>query len=120
MKTDDLAPIRAYAALLSKLANISELTFVEGAPAGAVSFVAGGSEFFVPLEGQLDAAAERQRLEKELAYTLGFHESVEKKLGNEKFVQHAKPDVLERERQKLADAAAKIAALRQALAGLGQ
>ncbi len=119
VKTDDPAPIQAYAALLSKLANLSELTFTDAAPAGAVSFVAGGSEFFVPLEGAVDVATERARLEKELAYTIGFRDSVAKKLDNEKFVANAKPDVLERERQKLADAEAKIAALRQALEGLG-
>ncbi|MGI4832486.1 MAG: valine--tRNA ligase [Janthinobacterium lividum] len=118
VKTDDPAPVQAYAALIRKLANLSELTFVGAAPAAAVGFVAGGSEFFVPLEGQVDAAAERARLEKELTYALGFRDSVTKKLGNEKFVANAKPDVLERERQKLADAEANIAALEQALKAL--
>jgi valyl-tRNA synthetase len=118
VKTDDPAPVQAYAALISKLANLSELTFVEAAPTAAVGFVAGGSEFFVPLEGQVDAAAERARVEKELTYALGFRDSVNKKLGNEKFVANAKPDVLERERQKLADAEAKITALEQALGAL--
>ena len=83
-----------------------------------MSFVLGGSEFFIPLEGSIDLAAERARLEKELVYAQGFRDSVQKKLGNEKFAQNAKPDVLERERQKLADAEVKIAALEQALKGL--
>ena len=87
-------------------------------PAASVSFVLGGSEFFIPLEGHIDLAAERARLEKELEYAKGFRDSVQKKLGNEKFAQHAKPEVLEKERQKLADAEAKIAALEQALKGL--
>ena len=118
VKTDDPTLVQAYSALISKLANLSELTFVAAAPAAAVGFVASGSEFFVPLEGQVDADAERARLEKELTYALGFRESVNKKLGNEKFVANAKPDVLERERQKLADAEAKIVALEQTLKGL--
>ena len=60
-------------------------------------------------------AAERTRLEKELEYAQGFRDSVQRKLGNEKFAQNAKPDVLERERQKLADAETKITALEQSL-----
>ncbi|WP_151088209.1 valine--tRNA ligase [Hymenobacter baengnokdamensis] len=118
VKTDDQAAVLAYAPLVRKLANLSDLSFAQEAPAGAVSFVLGGSEFFIPLDSQVDAAAERARVEKELGYAIGFRDSVNKKLGNEKFVANAKPDVLERERQKLADAEAKIAALEQALKAL--
>jgi valyl-tRNA synthetase len=118
VKTDDQAAILAYAPLVRKLANLSDLAFAQEAPAGAVSFVLGGNEFFIPLDIQVDAAAERARVEKELGYAIGFRDSVNKKLGNEKFVANAKPDVLERERQKLADAEAKIAALEQALGAL--
>ena len=117
-KTDDPALLADYDGIIRKLGSISEVTVADAGPAAAVSFVLGGSEFFIPLEGHIDMAAERTRLEKELEYAQGFHESVQKKLGNEKFAQNAKPDVLERERQKLADAAAKIAALEQALKGL--
>ncbi len=118
VKTDDQATILAYAPLVRKLANLSDLSFAQQAPAGAVSFVLGGNEFFIPLDTQVDAATERARVEKELGYAIGFRDSVNKKLGNEKFVANAKPDVLERERQKLADAEAKIAALEQALKAL--
>ncbi|MGI4867331.1 MAG: valine--tRNA ligase, partial [Janthinobacterium lividum] len=118
VKTEDQAAILAYAPLVRKLANLSDLFFAQEAPASSVSFVLGGNEFFIPLEMQVDAAAERARVEKELGYAIGFRDSVNKKLGNEKFVANAKPDVLERERQKLADAEAKIAALEQALAVL--
>ena len=118
VKTDDQAAILAYAPLVRKLANLSGLSFAQEAPAGAVSFVLGGNEFFIPLDIQVDAATERARVEKELGYAIGFRDSVNKKLGNEKFVANAKPEVLEKERQKLADAEAKIAALEQALKAL--
>jgi len=118
VKADDQAAIEAYAPLVRKLANLSSLSFVAEAPAGAVSFVQGGSEFFVPLDMQVDATTERARVEKELGYAIGFRDSVQKKLSNEKFVANAKPDVLERERQKLADAESKIAVLEQALKAL--
>ncbi|WP_426062158.1 valine--tRNA ligase [Hymenobacter sp. B1770] len=117
-KTDEPALFTDYDGIIRKLGSISEVTFADAGPAASVSFVQGGSEFFIPLEGHIDLAAERARLEKELEYAQGFRESVLKKLGNEKFAQNAKPDVLERERQKLADAESKLAALEQSLAAL--
>ncbi|MBO0356490.1 valine--tRNA ligase [Hymenobacter sp. BT186] len=117
-KTDDVALLHDYDGVIRKLAALSEISLVEAAPAASVSFVTGGAEFFVPLEGQIDMGAEKARLEKELEYAVGFRDSVQKKLSNEKFVQNAKPDVLERERQKLADAEAKIATLQQSLNNL--
>ena len=117
-KTDESALLTEYDGVVRKLGSVSEVTFADAGPAAAVSFVLGGSEFFIPLEGHIDLAAERARLEKELEYAQGFRESVQRKLGNEKFAQNAKPEVLEKERQKLADAEAKIAALAQSLASL--
>jgi valyl-tRNA synthetase len=117
-KTDEPVLITDYEGIIRKLGSISDVTFADAGPAASVSFVLGGSEFFIPLEGHIDLAAERARLEKELEYAQGFRDSVQKKLGNEKFAQNAKPDVLERERQKLADAETKITALEQALASV--
>ena len=117
-KTDELNLLTAYNGIIRKLGGISDITMADVGPAASVSFVLGGSEFFIPLEGHIDLAAERARLEKELEYAKGFRDSVQKKLGNEKFAQHAKPEVLEKEHQKLTDAEAKIAALEQALKGL--
>ncbi|GAB3729200.1 valine--tRNA ligase [Hymenobacter agri] len=117
-KTDDPHLLADYDSIIRKLGSISAVSLAEAGPAASVSFVLGGSEFFIPLEGHIDMAAERARLEKDLEYAQGFRDSVLKKLGNEKFAQNAKPEVLEKERQKLADAEAKIAALEQALKGM--
>ena len=117
-KTDEPALLADYDGIIRKLGSISDVTLADAGPAASVSFVLGGSEFFIPLEGHIDLAAERTRLEKELEYAQGFRDSVQKKLGNEKFAQNAKPEVLEKERQKLADAETKIAALEQALKAL--
>ncbi|MCB2410199.1 valine--tRNA ligase [Hymenobacter lucidus] len=117
-KTDDAQLLQDYDGIIRKLAALTEVNLVQEAPAASVGFVSGGAEFFVPLEGQIDLGAEKVRLEKELDYTRGFRDTVLKKLSNEKFVQNAKPDVLERERQKLADAESKITALEQSLAAL--
>ncbi|TGE20073.1 valine--tRNA ligase [Hymenobacter elongatus] len=117
-KTDDKELLQDYDGIIRKLSALSEISFVPEAPAASVGFIAGGVEFFVPLEGQIDLGAEKVRLEKELEYTRGFRDTVVKKLSNEKFVQNAKVDVLERERQKQTDAEAKILALEQSLAAL--
>ncbi|MBC6607910.1 valine--tRNA ligase [Hymenobacter sp. BT188] len=117
-KTEEAALLRDYDGVIRKLAALSDISFVSAAPTGAVSFVLGTGEFFIPLEGHIDLGAERERLTKEIEYARGFLESVMKKLSNEKFVQNAKPDVLERERQKQADAEGKITALEQSLAAL--
>ncbi|QIX63227.1 valine--tRNA ligase [Hymenobacter sp. BT18] len=117
-KTDDPQLLQDYDPIIRKLAALTDVSVVTEAPAASVSFVTGSSEFFVPLEGQIDLGAEKERLGKELEYAQGFRDSVLKKLANEKFVANAKPDLVERERQKLADAEAKITALEQSLAAL--
>ena len=61
---------------------------------------------------------EKARLSKELEYNKGFLHSVQKKLTNERFVQNAKPEVLELEKKKQADAEAKIKAIEEQLASL--
>src|SRR5438034_9362614 len=56
-----------------------------------------------------------EELKKELEYLQGFLASVEKKLSNERFVQNAKPEVIELEKKKKYDAEAKIKAVKESL-----
>ena len=103
--------------LVQKLANVSTVEYVTQKAEGT-AFVIKGHEFFVNIAGEVDAEQEIANQQKELEYAIGFRDSVLKKLSNEKFVANAKPDVVERERQKLADAEAKIKALQESLATL--
>ncbi|MBO7438854.1 MAG: hypothetical protein J6U21_04165, partial [Bacteroidales bacterium] len=57
-----------------------------------------------------------KKLQAELDYTRGFLASVEKKLSNERFVSGAPAAVVEREKQKQADALVKIEALEKQIA----
>ena len=66
----------------------------------------------------MDTSAQKEQLLKDLEYQKGFLISVEKKLSNERFVQNAKPEVVEIERRKKADAEQKIRAIEESLAGL--
>jgi valyl-tRNA synthetase len=103
--------------LLKKLANVSAIHFVDAQPQGSTLLPVDTDELFVVLNLQVDEAAEREKMEKEIEYLEGFMKSVDAKLSNEKFVANAKPELVEKERQKKADAAAKIEILRKSLEG---
>ena len=108
-----------YQDSIKKLANVEELTFVKEKVTGAVSFLAGKDECYVALENNIDVDAEKERITKEIEYLKGFLVSVDKKLSNERFVQNAKPEIVENEKNKKADAEAKIQILVESLNSLG-
>ena len=88
-------------------------------PKASASALVKGTEIFIPLEGLIDLDKERERIENEIKKTKGFLKSVEGKLSNEKFVENAPDDVVDRERQKKADALSDIKKLKQTLENLG-
>ncbi|MCB9191246.1 MAG: valine--tRNA ligase [Flavobacteriales bacterium] len=108
----------AFNPVIRKLANLESIAETSEAPASASAFVVKGAEFYVPLAGLVDASEEKEKLEKELDYTKGFLASVEKKLSNERFVSGAPEQVIAIERNKKADAEAKIKALEEQLAAM--
>ena len=101
--------------VLAKLCNLSGVTFTHEKPEGSVSFMVGTTEFFVPLNGKIDAEAEIVKIKGELSYHSGFLNSVMKKLDNEQFVNNAPANVIELERKKKADAESKIRSLEKRL-----
>lgn len=112
-------PAKYFDEVVAKLGNISSLTYVETKPAASAGFVVKATEYYIPLGQGVDLEAEKEKLMKELEYTQGFLASVEKKLNNEKFVSNAKPEVVETERQKQADAIGRMEILKAALSDLG-
>jgi len=104
--------------IVCKLANISKAEVVSDKVAGAAGFMVGKDEFFIPLSQNIDVEAEKERLTKELEYLQGFLKSVDAKLGNERFVQNAKPEIIQNERNKKADAESKITTIQESLAAL--
>ena len=117
IKAKDQSLYAPFAFLLKKLANVSAIHFVDAQPQGSTLLPVDTDELFVVLNLQVDEAAEREKMEKEIEYLEGFMKSVDAKLSNEKFVANAKPELVEKERQKKADAAAKIEILRKSLEG---
>ncbi|MCK6609937.1 MAG: valine--tRNA ligase [Bacteroidia bacterium] len=118
IKASDETEYRATAGHLAKLANVSEIQFDAHAEAGNnwVALAVSTDQVLVYLELNLDVEAEKEKINKEIEYLEGFMKSVDAKLKNEKFVANAKPELVEKERQKKADAEAKIKGLREALA----
>ncbi|MEO7044056.1 MAG: valine--tRNA ligase, partial [Ferruginibacter sp.] len=109
---DDIEP------LLSKQVNATSISFTNATVADAISAVIGKDKFYIKTERPIDTANQKQDLEKELIHLKGFLISVEKKLGNEKFVANAKPEVLALEQKKKADAETKIKVIEESLAAL--
>ena len=106
----------AYQSLVEKLGFVSDLYYKqpdENMVGG--TFRVAGTEFFVPLDGKMDVAAERQKIQEELQYAKGFLASVDKKLSNERFVNNAPKAVVAMEQKKAADAQQKIAILEESL-----
>lgn len=72
-------------------------------PSGSVADVVRGIEIYLIVEGKIDLEKERTRLTKETERLRGAIAGVEKKLSNASFVENAKPEVVQAERQKLHD-----------------
>jgi valyl-tRNA synthetase len=106
---------QSFESLLAKQINASSIAYGSAIPAGAVTSVIGKDKFFVLLPKPLDTGKQKDELLKELAHLQGFLLSVEKKLGNEKFVANAKPEVIELEQKKKADALEKIGIIEKSL-----
>ncbi len=101
-----------------KMAGLSEIRTVEHKSEGTQSFLVGTDEYAVPLGSLIDADAEIRKAEAEIQRLQGFKTGIEKKLGNERFVQNAPAQVVELERKKLSDAESKIAALQESIKSL--
>jgi valyl-tRNA synthetase len=110
---------KAIAAILAKQVNAREIIFTADAQVpNTIAVVIGKDKFFIESEQPINTASQKEELEKELVYLKGFLIAVNKKLGNERFVQNAKPEVVELEQKKKADAEAKITIIEESLANL--
>lgn len=103
--------------VITKLANVT-LNGEKSYDGPSASFIIGTVDFTIPLEGLIDSGAEREKLSEELKYQEGFLNSVAKKLSNERFVNNAPEQVVNAEKQKMADAESRIASIKEKLATL--
>jgi valyl-tRNA synthetase len=110
--------LEASSPLIGQLLRVAEVRFADAAPEGAIPFVVEGASFALPVAEFIDLAAERGRLTKEVAGHAGEIEKLARKLGNPDFVARAPEEVVEENRERLAEAEAAKAKLEAALARL--
>ncbi len=105
---------------IKKLAKVDEASV--GAdiekPKASVSAIVNNIELYIPLKGLIDLDKERERLEKEIKRLEGSLMGIEKKLANEKFVNNAPADVVEKEKAKQRDWTENLSKLREILTNL--
>jgi len=89
-----------------------------GKPNASASAVTKNAEIYVPLEGLIDLDVERQRIGKEISRLEGSLKGIDRKLSNEKFVNNAPADVVEKEKIKQRDWAGKLDKLKEVLKSL--
>jgi valyl-tRNA synthetase len=100
---------------IHRLARISNITVAPTAPRGAVALIVRGETAALPLAGVIDFAAEKARLEKEMTRVNSDIARIDAKLGNGDFLKRAPEEVVEGEREKREEAAARRAKIKEAL-----
>jgi valyl-tRNA synthetase len=106
---------RRWQDVIFRLARISALSFADAPPGGSVQLVVRGEIVALPLKGVIDLSAESARLEKELAKLVNDMTRIEAKLANSEFLRRAPEEVVDGEREKLEEAQARCASIREAL-----
>jgi valyl-tRNA synthetase len=118
IQTEIIRTYQSIEDILLKQVNADSISYSSSPVAGSITVVVQKDKFFIETTTELNTASQKEQLQKDLDYLKGFLVSVEKKLSNERFVQNAKPDVIDIERKKKADAEAKIKVIEESLAGL--
>ena len=103
--------------LVDKLANV-EIANSGDSNGNCAKFIVGTTEFAIPMDAFINVEEELKKLEADLAHQQGFLKGVMAKLSNERFVANAKPEIVELERKKKADAESRIASINEAIAAL--
>ena len=105
--------------VLRRLARLSRIDQVSKAPPQSVQILARGTNLALPLEGVIDFAAERARLEKGIAAEQKEIGKIDAKLGNADFLRRAPEEVVEENQERRDLAVAKLEKMTAALKLLG-
>jgi valyl-tRNA synthetase len=104
-----------WSEVIKRMARLSDVSFAEHAPEGAVQLLVRGEVAALPLKGVIDLAAEKVRLDKEIAKADADIKRVDAKLSNEKFVANAPDEIVEEEKEKREAAIARKEKILEAL-----
>jgi valyl-tRNA synthetase len=109
---------KKFESILKKQVNAESIEYTLMPETGSYTLVGKEAKLHIKTKQEIDTSSQKEQLLKDLEYQKGFLTSVEKKLSNERFVQNAKPEVVELERRKKEDAEQKIKALEESLSTL--
>lgn len=115
IQTQQQESFTSISSILAKQVNGKEIKFVKDAVANTTVVAIESDKFYIESDKEIDTVALKEELIKDLNYQKGFLESVIKKLGNERFVQNAKPEVIAAELKKKSDAEARIKTIEESL-----
>jgi len=113
--TENTKRVEQHTGLLQALAKTQEITILskdEPDPDSATALV-GDMRVLIPLAGLIDKAAEKERLDREEKNLTKEKSRLEGKLGNDSFVAKAPAAVVDKEKQKLADAIVALDQIQQ-------
>ena len=117
-KTKDENVDEYFDSVIMRLGSVSEIENCKTAVDAAIQIIIKKQEYFLPLGDLVNLEEEIAKLREELDYNKGFLKSVLKKLSNDRFVSNAPEKVVNKEREKQADAEAKIIALEKQIEAL--
>lgn len=115
IQTTDNSSYKAIENILLKQVNAETVQYTGTSVANTIVVAVEKDKFFIETGKELDTASLKTELLKDLEHQRKFLETVMKKLGNERFVQNAKPEVIDLERKKQADAEARIKTILESL-----
>lgn len=116
---ETVARLSRNAAAIERLARVQGISHDAAPAGGAAQVVVGEATFVVPLEGVIDLAAEKARLEKAAAAAEKERDALAGRLGNPGFVERAKPEAVEKARADHAEHSENATRIRSALSRLG-
>jgi valyl-tRNA synthetase len=114
------ARLKTHEPAILRLARAETVDVADAAPSGSAQIIVGEATVCLPLAGVIDLDAERGRLTKEADKLGGEIARIEKKLANPKFVAKAPEEVVEGEREKMSEFAARLEKVQVALGRLAE
>jgi valyl-tRNA synthetase len=109
------ARAQRWSDVIKRLARVADISFADAPPQGSLQLLVRGEIAAIPLKGVVDLAAERARLDKEIAKADADIKRVDAKLGNADFVARAPEEVIDEQREKREEAQVRRAKLLEAL-----
>ncbi len=112
--------LKTHESAILRLARAETVSLADAAPSGAAQIIVGEATVCLPLAGVIDLGAEKTRLQKEAGKLEGEISKIEKKLSNPAFVAKAPEEVVDGEREKVAESKEKLEKVQTALGRLAE